>query len=126
MDSYVFEDEVKYASMLELALELRLLVDGIDERATVKEEVERYVMRRFRASERVRVCRFPQWGTCVRTDCSFGGVLRPAGLGHRGDCVEDHASHRASHVETLVATGCRVLVTSRPKPFSWTATARTT
>ena len=42
------------------------------------------------------------------------GVLR-AGLGHRVDCAEHRASHRAPQVETLVATGCRVLVTSRPE-----------
>ncbi len=56
---YLRTYEPGYASMLEMALELRmlvLLVDGIDEGATVKEEVERYVVRVFFVSACACVC----------------------------------------------------------------------
>jgi hypothetical protein len=83
---YLRTYEAVYAPMLEMALELRmlvLLVDGIDEGATVKEEVERYVVRVFCASERVCACVCSSTrvrvgeGACVRMNGSFAcGVAR--------------------------------------------------
>ena len=84
---YFRAHEPKYASMLEMALELRmlvLLVDGIDEGATVREEVERYVVRVFCASERVCACVCSSTrvrvgeGACVRMNgsCAWGVARR--------------------------------------------------
>ncbi len=66
LKQYFRTHEPEYADMLEMALELRLLVllvDGIDEGATVKEELERYVVCRLscvKECKRLRVC------VCVR------------------------------------------------------------
>ena len=87
LKQYLRTYEAVYAPMLEMALELRmlvLLVDGIDEGATVREEVERYVVRVFCASERVCACVCSSTrvrvgeGACVRMNgsCAWGVARR--------------------------------------------------